>query len=91
LQEALANAAQHAHASNVAITLTRGAGKLRLQVTDDGVGFDVHEAEARGSAGLIGMRERADAVRGALTIASARGSGTTVTFEVPEPSAARQA
>jgi signal transduction histidine kinase len=90
VQEALANAGQHARATHVAIALTRGAGKLHLQVRDDGVGFDVREAEARGSVGLVAMRERAEAVRGALSLASVRGSGTTVTLEIPETSAVPQ-
>jgi signal transduction histidine kinase len=84
-QEALHNAARHAGARTVSVTLTGdGAGGVRLEVADDGAGFDVAAAlRAGGSLGLRAMRERAGSVRGAATVDSAPGRGTVVRLEVP--------
>jgi signal transduction histidine kinase len=84
-QEALHNAARHARARTVTVTLAGdGAGGARLEVTDDGAGFDVAAAlRAGGSLGLRSMRERAGSVRGTATVVSAPGKGTMVRLEVP--------
>jgi len=74
-QEALTNVARHADASRVAVALRRtGATTVELTVRDDGVG--VNGAAARG--GVRGMRERALAVGGNLSISGSPGQGTTV-------------
>jgi signal transduction histidine kinase len=80
LQEALNNAARHAGAGEVQVTLALRADRLTLTVTDDGGGFD---PEARGGRGLVGMSERAAAFGGSLSIQSRPGQGTTVTAEIP--------
>ena len=80
-QEALHNAVRHARPRSVRVSLTRSAGGVRLEVADDGVGFDV-DAAVR-SLGLRSMRERACSVRGALTVTSSPGAGTVVRLEVP--------
>jgi two-component system, NarL family, sensor histidine kinase UhpB len=77
-QEALTNAARHAHAAAVELSLTRVGDRVALVVADDGRGFDT----ARDGAGLRGMRERARMVRGDLTLTSSP-AGTTVRLEVP--------
>ncbi|HEY2385752.1 MAG TPA: PAS domain S-box protein [Candidatus Binatia bacterium] len=81
-QEALANAVRHA--APRAVTLTLGAERdwLRLEVRDDGRGFD---RTTLGSAalGLVAMEERAIALGGRLAIRSAPGAGTTVCLECP--------
>lgn len=83
-QEALNNALNHAGASNLSVDLRIEQAKLTLRVRDDGEGFDVEEARARGlRLGLTSMDERASSIRGKLTIESAAGAGTTVTMEVP--------
>ena len=83
-QEALTNVVRHARASCVSIRLTSDGSHLRLVVADDGVGFDVKEAERRDAdcVGLLGMTERIALVGGRLTIDSGR-TGTTVVADVP--------
>ncbi|KQW45106.1 hypothetical protein ASC77_20215 [Nocardioides sp. Root1257] len=77
-QEALTNAARHAAAHDVTLSLTRAGDRVVLEVTDDGHGFDT----TRDGAGLRGMRERATLVAGDLTLRSA-SHGTTVRLAVP--------
>ncbi|GAB4057284.1 hypothetical protein GCM10028775_59840 [Catellatospora paridis] len=77
LHEALENIARHAGAGSVTVQLAYAGDGVRLQVTDDGAGFRV-PAEWRGCFGLIGMAERAAAIRGTLRVMSAPGAGTTV-------------
>jgi signal transduction histidine kinase len=86
--EAVQNAAKHAGASAVTVRLglegDARAGRWRLAVTDDGVGFDAAGAEAAGGgAGLSNMRDRLDAVGGSVRLVSSPGQGTTVVAEVP--------
>ncbi len=76
-QEALNNVAKHAGASQVMVHLHCGPNSVRLQVRDDGRGFDV-QAIPPNHLGVEIMRERAEAVGAALTIESEPGSGTEV-------------
>jgi two-component system sensor histidine kinase UhpB len=82
-QEALSNAARHADAAHVAVTLRRDAKGVELTVADDGRGFAFAESE-RGL-GIGGMRERALLVEGELTIESRPDAGTTVRLTIPAP------
>jgi signal transduction histidine kinase len=82
-QEAIANARRHAGASRVTLTLTYYPDEVSLDVIDDGCGFDPSEAATGGGLGLIGMRERAEALGGRLTIESAPGEGTAVAVTLP--------
>lgn len=72
-REAVTNAARHSGSPTVQVTLSHG----RLTVGDDGSGFDPAYGRL-GGFGLTSMRERADAIRAALTITSAPGHGTCV-------------
>ena len=86
VQEALANAAKHAGASNVEIHLNRVDKHLQCVVQDDGVGFDAASLlsrTARRGLGLIGIRERLNAVGGTLQIDSAAGRGTKLLIRIP--------
>jgi signal transduction histidine kinase len=83
-QEALQNAVRHAHAKRVDVSLHADDGRLRVAVTDDGVGFDPAEPGLRARRlGLTSMEERARALGGSLTIESRPGQGTTIALEVP--------
>jgi signal transduction histidine kinase/streptogramin lyase len=82
-KEALHNAASHAHATRVEITLDCRNGVLRLKVMDNGLGFD--EQNIVPGNGLRNLRRRADEMKGAVRIATAPGHGTTVEFEAPFP------
>src|SRR5919106_2675410 len=82
-REAVNNAIKHSQASAITISLERTADGARLNVTDDGKGFDVEEGEPEGHYGLTMMKERAQVAGGEFTIRSAQGEGTTVTADFP--------
>jgi signal transduction histidine kinase len=80
-QEAIANVRKHSGAQSVAIRLTYAESAVRLEVTDDGAGFD--PAAASGGYGLRGMRVRASEAGGRVQVTSRPGQGTCVLAEVP--------
>ena len=82
-QEALHNALRHGSPSTVDIRLGTGGGMVRLEVADDGKGFEPGQAGAGGRLGLASMRERARAAGGRLELVSATGAGTTVRLLLP--------
>ena len=77
--EAFTNAAKHANASAVDILIERADGALTVQVRDDGVGG----ADATRGSGLIGLRDRVEAVGGTMTVDSPAGAGTVLTARLP--------
>jgi signal transduction histidine kinase len=77
--EALTNAAKHARASQVTVTVDADDKHLHLSVTDDGVGG----ADPRGGSGLIGLKDRVEALGGHLHITSRDHRGTTLSAEIP--------
>jgi signal transduction histidine kinase len=82
-QEALQNALRHGEAAHVAVRLRADDGRLRLEVADDGVGFEPGAPGLRSRRlGLTSMEERAQRLGGQLRIRSAPGAGTTVLLEV---------
>ncbi len=84
-QEAMTNVERHADASSVIISLRLGVGEALLEVTDDGCGFAKGSAGRLDSYGLVGMRERADAIGAALEIDTAPGRGTTIRCHLRQP------
>ena len=98
IQECCNNIAKHSQASNVNISVSSADGILRLNVEDDGVGFQVTETLARrNSFGVAGMRERVTLLGGSFEINSMRSSrskapgarkrksGTKMTAQLPIP------
>ncbi len=83
VQQAVDNALKHARASSVHIEIAFRKKEVRLQIKDDGKGFDVRKA--RRGVGLIGMRERAQEIGGKFTLNSKPGKGTRVEVTVPLP------
>ncbi len=83
LQESLTNVARHANASRVNVVLSGANGALVLKVQDDGKGIAPGEERKSGSFGLLGMRERMQALGGQVTLRSSPGEGTTVEVSVP--------
>ena len=85
-QEALNNVVKHAGARTVRIGLRQDRDGIHLRVKDDGSGFDPAKLAGAGQAGglgLVGMRERANALRGELRFESEPGKGAAVTVTVP--------
>ena len=71
-------------ARRVAVELDYGDDRMSMRVADDGCGFDPRSSlKAPGHYGLVSMRERAEQVRGRITIASTPGNGTEIETVVP--------
>ncbi|MGB2624353.1 MAG: two-component regulator propeller domain-containing protein [Candidatus Acidiferrum sp.] len=84
-REAVSNAVHHAHPAEVRITLKFETDTVRMQVLDDGRGFDLEEILAMQGAhfGIIGMRERIEHLGGHFEINTSPGEGTQLSMEVP--------
>jgi len=83
VQEALSNVMKHSNAgfARVGLALSEQDGMLRIEVQDDGDGFD--PAVASEGIGIIGMRERAYAAGGSIHVHSTPGEGTLVAIALP--------
>jgi signal transduction histidine kinase len=79
VSEAITNAAKHSRASAVYVTVEPVDGKVRLSVDDNGIGG----ADLARGTGLVGLRDRVEAIGGTLTVQSPPGEGTHVTVELP--------
>jgi signal transduction histidine kinase len=77
--EALTNAVKHSQAAGVTVRAGFDGGDLRLEVADDGVGG----ATPGAGSGLIGLKDRVDAVSGRLVVTSPPGGGTTMSARLP--------
>lgn len=82
-QEALTNVNRHSQAETVEISLTEQGGAIRLEIRDDGVGFEAGDVPAD-RFGLRGIRERARLFGGRACIESTPGKGTCVEVEMPK-------
>ena len=83
VQEALNNVIRHAHAQSVQVCLLSSENQIHLQVSDDGIGFELASANESSGLGLRGMRERVQRIGGTVQITSAPGKGTQVLVQVP--------
>ncbi|MBY0284067.1 MAG: sensor histidine kinase [Sphingomonas sp.] len=84
VQEAVNNAIIHGEARKMAVGAHSQDGKLVMTIVDNGKGFEPTDAAAMGGHwGLLGMRERIEALGGTLAIDSAPGRGTTITAIIP--------
>jgi signal transduction histidine kinase len=90
-QEALLNAARHAHATRVEARLTGRGGWLCLQIQDDGCGIGEEAIAAPESLGLAEMRERAAQLGGSLKVTGIPADGTLVVLRLPLRPASRPA
>jgi signal transduction histidine kinase len=82
LQEALSNVERHSGAATVEVTWTVAGRRGRLEVWDNGSGFDPTGVETDGASGLVAMRERANAIGARLVVDSEPGRGTMVVADV---------
>jgi signal transduction histidine kinase len=79
VSETLTNAAKHAEASRARVDVDVGDGMLRLSVDDDGRGG----ADPNQGSGLVGLRDRVEALGGSISVQSPPGEGTSVRVELP--------
>ena len=86
VQEALTNIARHSGAHACSVSLSRAGERLQLVVEDDGRGMAPGPAGARPGLGLIGMRERAQALDGTFAITARPQAGTRLVVTLPVPS-----
>ena len=82
-QEAINNAAKHAHASKISTRLNWSFWNLVVEVSDDGNGFDSNSPDYRAGHGREAMQCMADAVSGTLETVSTPGKGTRIRLKVP--------
>jgi two-component system sensor histidine kinase UhpB len=82
-QEALNNVAKYASAKTVGIRLRAGAGRLVMDIGDDGVGIRPPDLNRPDRFGLRSMRERAHSLGGSVEIRSTPGQGTTISMSLP--------
>jgi len=82
------NAMKHSHAANIKVLAKKGGAALKVEILDNGCGFDVAAMRGGGDAGspgfgLTGMEERARIAGGRIRCDSVRGEGTCLRLEVP--------
>ena len=85
-QEVLTNVLRHARANEFKVLLVFDSGEIRLELRDNGCGFDPQRKHE--GFGLQGMRERVEGMGGRLTIQSAAGQGTAISIVLPVANAA---
>ena len=84
-QESLENIVRHASARLVRLRLGVEAGRLQMEIGDDGIGADLDRLDLQDKLGLQGMRERAAEVGGVFEVSSQPNKGTTIRFSVEAP------
>ncbi len=85
-QSALTNIAQHAHATDVKVSITKVRHIACLEIHDNGKSFDVERvlfAKRYKRLGLIGTRERVEMIGGTFSVESSPGKGTTIRAQIP--------
>ena len=86
VQEALSNAAKHARATQVMVMVQANDSQLRVEVEDDGQGFDAgarRDFLREGRVGLASMRERVELASGSFVVRSSPGRGTSIVATLP--------
>ena len=87
VRELLVNVARHAEAHSANVSIFRAGNKIRIEVSDDGIGFDNSEIgsnlDTEGGFGLFSIRERLETIGGQLKIEAEPGNGTKVTLTAP--------
>ena len=89
-REALSNVARHSHASRASVVLRRQDGAVRLEINDNGVGFEPEEQRELSHQGLPNMAARAQRHGGRLTVESTAGAGTRIIVVMDEAGAKSQ-
>ena len=89
-QEALNNVSKHSQATAVSIKLAAASGAVRLEVTDNGIGFDSDVAGGAERHGLRNIRDRVRGMGARLSIDSKPGAGTRIDVAIPKQQAKGQ-
>lgn len=84
VQEALTNIARHAGATSVEVHIEARSDELCAEIVDDGRGITPEEIDSETTLGLLGMRERANALGGSVMIEGSPGRGTRVVVKIPQ-------
>ncbi len=82
-REAVLNAIKHATATQIQVRLCYADDALKLDISDNGEGFDTSKKTPKGHFGIIGMRERANKIHADLSLHSSPDNGTTVRIRMP--------
>jgi len=85
VQEALRNAVKYSGQKHIKVCLQENSGQLELEVSDQGVGFDVRNKRNSEGLGLLSMAERISLVNGTFSIDSHPNAGTRIRARVPLP------
>ena len=88
-REAIRNALTHGSPGRIDLNLRFEPAEVRLEISDDGIGFDPTPQHHEGHYGIVGMRERVEQLGGSLEIQSAPGRGTSLRARMPVQVAAK--
>ena len=91
VRETLSNIARHARADATTVTLSTAGGPLRLEIADDGHGFDAGRSAERGHHGLANMRARIESLGGRFEVESTPEAGTRIIVTLRTPSGSTEA
>jgi signal transduction histidine kinase len=84
VQESLNNALKYANATTIDIALSKSTtGDLQLSISDNGIGMDVEAVDQTKHFGLLGMRERVQALHGSFSVNAASNQGTAIFINIP--------
>jgi signal transduction histidine kinase len=83
IQEALRNAVKYSGQKHIKVCLQENSGQLELEVSDQGIGFDIRDKKNSGGLGLVSMAERISQVNGTFSVASQPNVGTRIRARVP--------
>jgi signal transduction histidine kinase len=83
VQETLNNIIKHAKAEEVIVQLSKQDDSISITVEDDGIGFNVSQARAKGGMGMRNLDSRVKYLDGKLDIVSEQGKGTSIIIELP--------
>lgn len=89
VQEGIHNAVKHSRATGIQVRLNSSERDLSLEISDDGVGFDIEATRLAAGLGLISMRERIHLIGGEFSIISSPGRGTRISARVSFPQSIR--
>jgi two-component system sensor histidine kinase DegS len=83
IQELLSNAARHSQATQIKLQTDYSAGEIKVNIEDNGKGFDEEITSEQGGMGLKVIRDRVEMLGGTMLIDSIIGKGTSITFQIP--------